>query len=155
MCGILHCALARHYIKKETVIYIPINKGDMGGQCRPVPLLMQRTRGAVHQSVNSLPQAGLRHTPLYGISHLNTPPSLPCSSLGPSPSAPVFCLLCPRPLVCSFPCFDHVSLLWPEQRAVITLCPMSSSSPPPFHHIIAQCTLNAPGICGIVYVSGF
>lgn len=127
----------------------------MGGLCWPVAPLMLRTRGAVHQPVSSLPSGWPSISPLYGISHLNNPSSLPCSSLSPSPTAPVLCLLCPRPsLVCSFPCLRSCfpTLAWAESSDP----PLSNLHlPPNHHHIIAQCTPNAPGICGIVYVSEF
>lgn len=58
-------------LKRDTVIYRPINKREMRAHCGPVALLMLWTRGAVHQPVNSLTST----SPLYGISHLNDPPS--------------------------------------------------------------------------------
>lgn len=90
---------ATHYIKKKHCgLYTNKHKTN-GGLYRPVAPLMLRTRGAVHQPVNSLPSGWPSTSPLYGISHLNNP------SLCPSPTAPMLGLLCPRPsLVCSFPC---------------------------------------------------
>lgn len=88
------------------------------------------------------PQAGLPHLPFMVLAIWTTLPS------APHPLPP--CSVSSVPVLLSFthsPAFDHVSLLWPEQRAVIP-------TPHP-HHIIAQCTPNAPGICGIVYVTKF
>lgn len=119
-CAALHC---QHYIKRDTVIYIPINIRQMGGFYRPVAPLMLRSRGAVHQPVNSLPSGWPSTSPLYGISHLNNP------SLCPSPTAPMLCLLCPRPsLVYSFPCL---------RSCFPTLARAESSDPhppPPSHY---------------------
>lgn len=105
----------------------------MGGLYRPVAPLMFRTRGAVHQPVNSLPSGWPSISPLYGISHLNNPLSPPSPSLAlPSAPHPL-----PRCSVSSVHvllssahslAFDQISLLWPERRAVIP----PVQSPPPF-----------------------
>ncbi len=138
----LCCSLVLHCIKTDAVIYMPINKREMRGLYRPVAPLMLRTRGAVHQPVNSLPSGWPSISPLYGTSHLNNPSSLPCSSLSPSPTAPLLCLLCPRPsLVCSFPCLRSCfpTLARAESSDPRPPRPISTSTPPP-HRIIAQCT---------------
>lgn len=104
-----------------------------GGLSRPVAPLMLESRGAVHQPVNSLPSGWPSISPLYGISHLNNPFSLPCSSLSPSP----LCSVSSVPVLLSSahsPAFDHVSLLWPEESAVIPLLFHLPLHPHPSHY---------------------
>lgn len=125
MYDTLCCSLALHFIKGDDVIYIPINKREMGGVCRSVTPLMRRTRGAVHQPVNSLPSGWPSISPLYGISHLNNPSTHPALPSAPHP-LPLWSVSSVPVLLSSAhsPAFNRVSLLWPEQRAVI----------PPTHH---------------------
>lgn len=76
------------------VIYTPINpKRNQGFSTGLMSLLMLRTKGAVHQSVNGLPSTGPPHFALYGIRHLNNPASpgagCPPGPRPPSPRCPV------------------------------------------------------------------
>lgn len=104
-------------------------------------LLMFRTRGAVHQSVNGLPSVWpSTFRPLW-----YTPVEQPCPS-SPSTLSPSFShLLIP----CLLSCFP--TLAWMERSDLPTTTTVESLPPAPSQYS----ALNAPGICGIVYVSGF
>lgn len=151
-------SLTQQYIKRDPVIYKPINKREMRGHYRPVAPLILRTRGAVYQPVNSLPSGWPSNPPcpLYGISHWTTFPPFPALPSAPPPQP--MCSISSVPILLSSahsPSFDHVTLLWEQW---FPSCPISTPTPPPPpppRHIIAQCTPNAPGICGVVYVSDF
>lgn len=96
------CFLASHW-RRDYDSDTNKQKSD-GGHHGLVAPLMRKARGAVHQSVSGLPPGRPSMPPLYGMSHLNSPP-LSCSSHSLSAFAPTLCLLCPQsPLVCSFPC---------------------------------------------------
>lgn len=120
----------------------------MGGLLRPIAPLMLKTRGAVHQPVNSLPSGWPSIFPPLWYK----PFEQPCPQ--PLTHCPLLTLLCPCPsLVCSSPCL----------RSCFPTLALAESSdpPPPFNHLpptpAASCysTLNTPGIFGIVYVSEF
>lgn len=130
------------YIKRNSVIYILINRREKRGHCWLVAPLILRSRGAVHQSVNTLPSGWPSTSPLFGISHWTTfgPPP---PTMWPVSSVRVL-LSSARSLA-----FDHVSLLWPEQRALIRLLSRlhirSSSTPHSNPDVLCFPLLIQPG----------
>lgn len=110
-------------------------------------LLMFRTRGAVHQSVNGLPSVW--HSTFRPLWYTPVEQPRPSSPLNPAPRSPLSPSFSHLLIPCLLSCFP--TLAWMER------------SDPPHHHNswipppapTRYSTPNAPGIRGIVYVSGF
>lgn len=130
----LCCHLTLQYIKRDPVIYIPINKREMRGHYRPVAPLILRTRGAVHQPVNSLPSGWPSMSPLYGISRWTTFPPFPALLSAPPP-LPMCSISSVLVLLSSArsPSFDHVPYFGQSREhwspLLSNLNPHASSTP--------------------------
>lgn len=134
-------------LNPDIVIYIPINqKSNQGVSTGLMSLLMFRTRGAVHQSVSSLPSVWpSTFRPLWYTPVEQPRPSSPPQPCSPVSSVPVLLSSAHSLPSLMFPYFGLDGEEWPPHHHNSWIPPPSPSR---------YSTPNTPGIRGIVYVSG-